>query len=102
MPKLKPGTIWPAPAKVDLTREQLDEIAASDMTFDEVEEKYGEEIAINVGILRDPDTPGLDDDWYKRARPAAEVIPNFDDFIRRVRAARESKTREDPVHTPGD
>ena len=102
MPKLKPGTIWPSPAKVDLTEEQLDEIAATGMTFNEVEEKYGEEIAIKVGILRDPDTPHWDDDWYKRARPAAEVIPNFEEFLRRVNAARRSQDRETSVHAPGD
>ena len=102
MPKLKPGTIWPKPAKVDLTDEQLDEIAATDMTFDEVEEKYGEEIAINVGILRDPDTWEWTDENFARARPAAEVIPNFDEFLRRVRAGQESHVQENPVHAPGD
>ena len=86
MPKLKPGTIWPASAKVDLTREQLDEIAASDMTFDEIEEKYGEEIAIKTGILRDPDTPHWDDGWIKRARPAIEVDPELVKAHRRARA----------------
>ena len=86
MPKLKPGTIWPEPAKVDLTREQLDGIAASDMTFDEIEEKYGEEIAIKTGILRDPDTPHWDADWFARARPAIEVHPELVESHRRARA----------------
>ena len=59
MPKLKPGTIWSASAKVDVTRQQIDEIAATAMTFDEVEAKYGEDVAIRVGAARDPDNPEL-------------------------------------------
>ena len=68
MPNLKPGTIWPGPAKVELTQEQFDELATSDMTFPEIEEKYGEEVAINVGIARDPDAPELDAEWFARSR----------------------------------
>ena len=59
MPKLKPGTVWPAPAKVDLTERQIDDIAATAMTFDEVEAAYGEDVAIRVGAARDPDNPEL-------------------------------------------
>ena len=77
MPKLKPGTIWPEPAKVELTQEQIDKIATTDMTFSEVEEKYGEENAILVGIARDPDTIELDADWFARARPIVEINPDF-------------------------
>lgn len=77
MPKLKPGTIWPQPAKVELTQEQIDKIADTDMTFDQVEEKYGEENAILVGIARDPDAPELDADWFARARPVVEINPDF-------------------------
>ena len=74
MPKLKPGTIWPTPAKVDLTKGQLDEIAAGSMTFDEIEEKYGEEIAIEVGILRDPDNPEWTAEDFARARELLEAV----------------------------
>ena len=77
MPRLKPGTIWPAPAKVDITKGQLDEIAAGSMTFDDIEEKYGEEIAIEVGILRDPDNPEWTAEDFARARPVVEVDPEF-------------------------
>ena len=59
MPKLKPTHISPAPAKVDLTKAQIEEIAATDMTFDEVEDKYGEDVAIRVGAARDPDNHEL-------------------------------------------
>ena len=68
MPKLKPNHISPRPAKVELTQEQINEIAATNMTFDEVESKYGEEVAINVGIARDPDNPEMTDEDFARAR----------------------------------
>lgn len=50
MPKLKPGTIWPTPE---------------------------EEEEIKRGIAADPDAYELDDEWFKRARPAAEVHPEL-------------------------
>ena len=34
-----------------------------------------EDARINAGIAADPDTPELDDDWFKRARPAAQLLP---------------------------
>ncbi len=77
MPKLKPGTIWPAPAKVELTQDQINQIAATDMTFDQVEEKYGEDIAIQVGIARDPDASEWTDEDFARARPVVEIDPDF-------------------------
>lgn len=77
MPKLKPTHVSPSPAKVDLTKEQFDEIAASEMTFDEIEAKYGEEVAINAGIARDSDTFELNDEWFSHARPAIEVVPHL-------------------------
>ena len=40
----------------DAERLSFAQLAASDMTFDEVEAQYGEETAINAGIARDPDT----------------------------------------------
>ena len=86
MPKLKPGTIWPKPAKVELTQEQIDNIADTDMTFSQVEEKYGEENAILVGIARDPDNPEWTDEDWARARPAIEVDPDLVKAHRRARA----------------
>ncbi len=53
------------------------QLAATDMTFTEIEEKYGEETAINAGIARDPDTVELDADWFARARPVVEINPDF-------------------------
>lgn len=34
-----------------------------------------ESARINTGIAADPDNPELDADWFKRARPASEVLP---------------------------
>ena len=50
MPELKPGTVWP-------TGE--------------------EEAAIDQGIADDPDTFELDEQWFKRARPATEAEPDL-------------------------
>ena len=53
------------PNKPKLT---FQEIAASDMTFAEIEAEYGEETAINAGIARDPDTWMWTDEDFARAR----------------------------------
>ena len=83
MPKLKPSHISPAPAKVDLTQEQIDEVAAGDLTFDDVEAKYGEDIAIRVGAARDPDNPELTAEDFATMRPAIEVAPELVEAHRR-------------------
>ena len=70
----------------DAQRLSFAQLAASDMTFTEIEEKYGEETAINAGIARDPDTFELDADWFARARPAIEVDPDLVKAHRRARA----------------
>ena len=53
------------------------QLAATDLTFTEIEAQYGEETAINAGIARDPDAFELDADWFARARPVVEVNPEF-------------------------
>ena len=53
------------------------QLAATDMTFTEIEEKYGEETAINAGIARDPDALEWTDRDPARARPVVEIDPDF-------------------------
>ena len=36
-----------------------------------------EDAAINEGIAVDPDAPELDEDWFARVKPAAEVEPEL-------------------------
>ena len=95
MPKLKPGTSWPAPAKVDLTAKQIDEIAATAMTFDEVEAKYGEDLAIRVGAARDPDNPELTAGDFAQMRPAVEVVPHVLEAYRRARGKQKAASKEE-------
>ena len=40
------------------------------MTYGQIKEKYGEEVAIDVGIARDPDTHEWTDEDFLRAQPA--------------------------------
>lgn len=61
----------------DLTARRFDELVASKLTFAEIAAQYNEEIAINVGIARDPDNPEWTAEMFKRARPAIEVHPHL-------------------------
>ncbi len=60
------------------------------MTFHEIEAKYGEEVAINAGIAADPDTFELTPEWFKRARPAIEVMPELVERYRRSKREKEA------------
>ena len=62
---------------VDLTARRFDELVASKLTFAEIAAQYDEEIAIDVGIARDPDNPEWTAEMFKRARPAIEVHPHL-------------------------
>ena len=77
MPRLKPAHINPGPAQTEWSPEQINELAASAMTFREIEKKYGEEVAINVGIARDPDAPEITEEQFAQMRPALEVVPDL-------------------------
>lgn len=60
----------------------FDELVASKMTEIEIEAHYGQDIAINVGIARDPEDAYWWADWSK-ARPASEVVPHLVEAHRR-------------------
>ncbi len=66
MPKLKPGHVSPTP---------------------------DEEYAINVGIAADPEASELDDEWFERARPASEVVPQIVRRYRRTRGKQRAPTK---------
>ena len=48
---------------------------STDLTFEELQERDGEQAAIQAGIIADPDAFELNDEWFARARPANEVDP---------------------------
>ena len=66
----------------------------SGLTFAEIEAKYGEEVAINAGIAADPDAFEADAEWFARARPAREVMPEFVERWEKARANGEIRMRE--------
>ena len=77
-----------------MIRQTFEELVASPKSFEEIEAEFGEEVAINVGIARDPDAPELDEDWFRRARPAAEVVPHIVERWRRTRGKQKAPTKE--------
>ena len=93
MPELKPDHISPAPTEEDLTERQIEEIAATDLTFDEVEARYGEDVAIRVGAARDPDNPELTVEDFAKTRPAVEAVPKLVEEYRRTRGKQKSPTK---------
>lgn len=42
-----------------------------------------ENAAVKAGIAADPDTFELDEEWFARARPAEEVVPDLVEKYRR-------------------
>ena len=69
----------------DTPKLSFEQIAASEMTFTEIEAEYGEETAINAGIARDPDTWELTEEDFARSRPMAEVMPELVEALNRRR-----------------
>ena len=72
-------------------------------TFDEIAAQEGEEAAIQAGIEADPDASELDEDWFRHASPAHEMMPHvrasfswnppesrtsFDLFVDKMRVAK--------------
>ncbi len=66
-----------APSQVGIDKELVEKLAALEMDFEEVEALYGEEMAIEVGIARDPDCPELTAEEIAQMRPAIEVDPDL-------------------------
>lgn len=61
-----------------------------------------EDAAVIAGIAADPDTFEVDDEWFSRAKPAAEVAPHL---VKRYLKQREEPLAEDKrpaVTTPID
>lgn len=100
-PELKPTRINPGSAGAELSQEQINELAASAMTFREIEKAYGEEVAINVGIARDPDAPEITEEQFAQMRPALEVVPDLVEKSLRKRC-QEQPERRDYVTIPID
>ena len=53
-----------------------------------------EDARIRAGIAADPDTFEADAEWFARARPAREVMPEFVERWRKARANGEIRMRE--------
>ena len=61
----------------DATRQSIDLTTLADMTYAEIEALYGEEIAINAGILNDADALVPTSEQLAKASPTVEVIPDW-------------------------
>lgn len=65
------------PADSEVYRQKIEELAALELDFVEVEAIYGEDVAIDVGIARDPDCPELTAEEIDQMRPAIQVCPEI-------------------------
>ena len=63
--------------EVKIDRALVEKLAVMELDFEEVEALYGEEVAIDVGIARDPDNPELTAEDFAQMRPAIEVDPEL-------------------------
>ena len=87
----------------EVTQAEWDTIIASNMTFDEIETKWGREVAIEAGIARDPDAEEWTAEDFARARPAIEVVPDLvEHSIRRKMKNEESIQQCVIVRLDGD
>ena len=53
-----------------------------------------EDYAINAAVAADPETSELNDAWFKRARPASEVVPHIVRRYRRTRGKQRAPTKD--------
>ena len=77
MPKVESNKNMLDPVDADGYRRKIEELAALELDFEEIEAKYGEDVAIDVGIARDPDCPELTAEDFAQMRPAIEVCPEI-------------------------
>lgn len=66
-----------SPTDPALALGQIARLAATNRTFDDLAAEYGEEVAIQVGIARDPDTRELTAEDITAMRPAQEFMPGL-------------------------
>ena len=78
----------------EVTQEEWDAIVASDMTFTEIEAKWGKEVAIEAGIARDPDAPELTAEDFARMRPAMEVDREWVERWKRSRGTQKKPVKQ--------
>ena len=52
----------------------VEELAQTDMSFAEIKTIFGEEVAIEVGIAKDPDTFRIDAEWMANAMTTDELL----------------------------
>ena len=69
----------------EISEAEWQEIIASELSFAQIEVKYGEEVAIYAGIARDPDAEVLTDEDFAQARPFAEAHPQLAERLTRRR-----------------
>ena len=60
---------------------------------DHVSPTPDEDYAINAAVAADPEASELDDAWFKRARPASEVVPHIVRRYRRTRGKQRAPTK---------
>lgn len=77
MPETKSNKKILNPSDADAYKQKIKELAALELDFEEIEAVYGEDVAIEVGIARDPDCPELTAEDFAQMRPAIEVVPDI-------------------------
>ena len=78
----------------EITEADWNDILTRDLTFREIEAKYGQEVAIYAGIARDPDNPEWTEEDFATARPAIEVVPHIVEEYRRTRGKQKKQVKE--------
>ncbi len=104
MPKTKSNKNMLDPVDADVYQQKIEELATLELDFEGIEAKYGEDVAIDVGIARDPDCPELTAEDFAQMRPAIEVCPEIVMAYRRgeLRIRPDSLARRENGSTEAD